>query len=168
MMQADQDMEHRLAEGNSVLPNACGALSRESRTGERKARDRASRLIAIVEDDDMLAMTFRQVIEEERGWSTLVLGDGEEAMHVLPSVRPDMILLDVSLPGLDGVSLYRMLRGRRETADTPILIVTASHEWELQRLGLESHQLLRKPFELDDLLMAIESLLPNEAQDATS
>jgi DNA-binding response OmpR family regulator len=127
----------------------------------RAAPARAARLIAIVEDDALLATTFRQVMEEERGWTTLVLGDGEEALHALPAAQPDMILLDMTLPGLDGVSLYRMLRARRETWDTPILIVTASHEWELQRLGLEPRQLLRKPFDLDQLLAAVERLLPD-------
>ena len=120
---------------------------------------RLTKLIAVVEDDDTLAKTFCQVLEEERGWATLVLGDGEDALRMLPEIRPDMILLDMTLPGLDGVSLYRMLRARRETATTPILIVTASHEWELQRVGLEPGQLLRKPFDLDDLLLAVEALL---------
>jgi two-component system, chemotaxis family, chemotaxis protein CheY len=138
----------------------------QAQDDEQSPHPRASRLIAIVEDDDTLATTFQQVLEDERGWETVVLGDGAEAMRVLPETRPDMILLDVTLPGLDGVSLYRMLRGRRETWSIPILIVTASHEWELQRLGLEPGQLLRKPFELDDLLAAIERLLP-DASDAT-
>jgi len=99
------------------------------------------------------------VAEEERGWDTMVVGDGQEALRVLPEAHPDMILLDMTLPGLDGISLYRMLRARRETATTPILIVTAHHAWELQRNGLEPHQLLRKPFDIDELLTAIETLM---------
>src|SRR5689334_1504404 len=124
------------------LDGAAASLSKRGTTAVSRAAaaddgaSRQARLIDIVEDDDTLASTFQQVLEEERGWSTMVVGDGEEALRILPAARPDMILLDVTLPGLDGVSLYRMLRGRRETAATPILIVTASHEWELQRLGL--------------------------------
>ena len=120
---------------------------------------RTGTLIAIVEDDATLASTFKQVLEEERGWETVIFGDGEVALHTLPAAQPDMILLDVSLPGLDGISLYRMLRARRETFATPILIVTASQDWELQRLGLKADALLRKPFEIDDLLVAVENLL---------
>jgi DNA-binding response OmpR family regulator len=132
---------------------------------------RSAALIAIVEDDDLLATMLRQVLEEEGGWETLVVGDGAEALHVLPAARPDIILLDVALPGLDGVSLYRMLRGRRETWSTPILIVTASHDWELRRLGLESQAFLRKPFDLDDLLAAVEQVLgdrPSRVAQATA
>jgi DNA-binding response OmpR family regulator len=128
-------------------------------TDRQPASPHEAKLIAIVEDDFSLAMTFRELLEEERGWKTLLLSDGEEALRVLPETRPDMILLDMNLPGLDGISLYRMLRARRETCSTPILIVTASHQWELQRNGLVSCQLMRKPFDLGELLLAVETLL---------
>jgi DNA-binding response OmpR family regulator len=143
------------AERATGTPEALDGTS----NGSMQCTSRSGTLIAIVEDDATLASTFQQVLEEERGWDTLIFGDGEEALHTLPAAKPDMILLDVSLPGLDGVSLYRMLRARRETFATPILIVTASHDWELQRLGLEANALLRKPFDLDELLSAVENLL---------
>jgi DNA-binding response OmpR family regulator len=156
-MQTGRDAALR-ANLNDGTSTSAGTANETGESGMQRAT-RSGTLIAIVEDDTMLASTFQQVLEEERGWETMVVGDGAEALHVLPSAQPDMILLDVTLPGLDGVSLYRMLRGRRETWATPILIVTASHEWELQRLGLEAHALLRKPFDLDDLLAAVEKLL---------
>lgn len=117
------------------------------------------RLIAIVEDDKLLAVTYKQAIEDDGRWRTLVVGDGQDALHQLPGAHPDLILLDYALPGLDGASLYHLLRARPETATTPVLIVTASHEWELRRAGLEPLEYLRKPFELDQLLRAIETLL---------
>jgi two-component system, chemotaxis family, chemotaxis protein CheY len=167
-MQAGRDEGRAPLDGDGVPVPTCGSATSERAEEGLPAIDRPKRLIAIVEDDDTLAMTFRQALEEERGWSTMVVGDGEEALHVLPAARPDMILLDMTLPGLDGVSLYRMLRGRRETLETPILIVTASHEWELQRRGLEPLQLLRKPFDLDDLFHAIESLLQDVPSGAAT
>lgn len=122
---------------------------------------RAKALIAIVEDDRALATTYQHVLEEEGGWQTLTFSDGEEALRQLPEVRPDLILLDFTLPGVDGATLYRLLRVRPLTASTPILIVTASQDWMLRRAGLEPREFLRKPFELDTLLAAIESLLAN-------
>ena len=118
-----------------------------------------TRLIAIVEDDRTTAATYQHLLEEEGGWRTLVLSDGEEALHRLPEARPDLILLDMTLPGLDGASLYRLLRARPETAHTPILIVTASQDWKLRRVGLEPRAYLRKPFNIADLLGAVEALL---------
>lgn len=157
-MQSGREREHDTLDA-LVTPLTTGATTSQPGAEMACGATRASRLIAIVEDDGMLAAMFRQALEEERGWATLVLSDGAEALRVLPVARPDMILLDMTLPGLDGVSLFRMLRGRRETSSTPILIVTARHEWELRRLGLEPHQWLRKPFDLDDLLAAVERLL---------
>lgn len=122
---------------------------------------RAKPLIAIVEDDRTLAATYQRALEEEGGWQTLTFSDGEEALRQLPEARPDLILLDLTLPGVDGATLYRLLRARPRTALTPILIVTASQDWMLRRAGLEPREFLRKPFELDTLLAAIESLLAN-------
>jgi DNA-binding response OmpR family regulator len=166
MMHTGRDAGPR-ANVNDRTPSPTEAVEHVSEPGIQRAT-RSGTLIAIVEDDSILASTFQQVLEEERGWDTMVVGDGEEALHVLPSAQPDMILLDVTLPGLDGVSLYRMLRGRRETWATPILIVTASHEWELQRLGLEANALLRKPFDIDDLLAAVERLLNERPTQAAA
>jgi DNA-binding response OmpR family regulator len=120
---------------------------------------RNAQLIAIVEDDQTLAGTYQQVLEEEGGWRTLVVDDGEEALHRLPELHPDLILLDMMLPGLDGAALYRLLRARPETARTPILIVTASQVWKLHRVGLEPSAYLHKPFEVADLLSAVAALL---------
>ena len=157
-MQAGRAGEHDSLDAGVALPTTSTTASRSAKE-MAGAPTRASRLIAIVEDDGVLAAAFRSALEDERGWATLVLSDGAEALRELPVARPDVILLDMTLPGLDGVSLFRMLRGRRETASTPILIVTARQEWELRRLGLEPHQWLRKPFDLDDLLAAVERLL---------
>lgn len=157
-MQPGRNIQHRFMASDSGplgSPQQVGMPSIE----DQPAPARLTKLIAVVEDDEILAQTFCEVLQEERGWATLVLGDGEDALRVLPEIRPDMILLDMTLPGLDGVSLYRMLRARRETAATPILIVTGSHEWELQRVGLEPGQLLRKPFNVEDLIIAVEALL---------
>jgi DNA-binding response OmpR family regulator len=149
----------RQAEGDGAAqPPAQPETRMKSGDGSRSLG--SARLIAIVEDDHALAATFQQALKQERGWDAIVLGDGQEALRQLPEVRPDMILLDVALPGLDGISLYRMLRGRRETQNTPILIVTASREWEVRRYGLEPRQFLHKPFDIDELLTAVERLLP--------
>jgi DNA-binding response OmpR family regulator len=75
-----------------------------------------------------------------------------------------LILLDVGLPNLDGVSLYKILRGHSNTKNTPIVIITGSYDWELHRMGLQSGFLLRKPFNVHELLDIIEALLPEEKE----
>lgn len=122
----------------------------------------SGRLIAIVEDDAQLINLFRTILELDGRWCLRFFSDGQDAMDHLPEVGADLILLDVGLPNLDGISLYKILRGHSNTRNTPIIVVTGSHDWELQRMGLQTGLLLRKPFRLQELLFLIQAVLGDE------
>jgi len=119
----------------------------------------AGRLIAIVEDDAELLNLFRDILERDGRWRLRFFCDGQDAMDHLPELGAHLILLDVGLPNLDGVSLYRILRGHNSTRNTPIILITGSYDWELQRMGLQTGLLLRKPFHLQELLFLIQAVL---------
>jgi DNA-binding response OmpR family regulator len=123
----------------------------------------ADRLIAIVEDDVDLLDLFRDILERDGRWRLHFFSDGQDAMDHLPELGAHLILLDVGLPNLDGVSLYRILRGHNSTRDTPIILITGSYDWELQRMGLQTGLLLRKPFRLQELLFMIQAVLGDES-----
>lgn len=123
----------------------------------------AGRLIAIVEDDAELLDLFRDILEREGNWRLRFFSDGQDAMARLPELGAHLILLDVGLPNLDGVSLYRILRGHNSTRNTPIILITGSYDWELQRMGLQTGLLLRKPFRLQELLFMIQAVLGDES-----
>src|ERR1700738_5511081 len=95
-------------------------------------------------------------------WRLRVVSDGEEAKDRLPEIGAHLILLDVGLPNLDGVSLYKILRGHSNTKNTPIVVITGSYDWELHRMGLRTGLLLRKPFTVGELVSIIRALLPEE------
>jgi DNA-binding response OmpR family regulator len=124
----------------------------------------SSRLIAIVEDDAQLISLFRDVLERDGRWRLSIFSDGKDAKDHLPELGAHLILLDVGLPNLDGVSLYKILRGHSKTRNTPIVIITGSHDWELQRKGLHTGLLLRKPFHIRELLFLIQAVLGDENQ----
>jgi DNA-binding response OmpR family regulator len=119
-----------------------------------------TKLIAIVEDDVKLAQMFCDALQFFGDWRFQVYQDGKAAKDELPLVGADLILLDVGLPNLDGVSLYKILRGHSKTKNTPIVVITGSHDWELHRMGLRTGLLLRKPFTMKDLVSIIRALLP--------
>ena len=96
------------------------------------------KLIAIVEDDPHLGAMFCDTLPLFGQWQVHMIADGQMAKNELPSMEADLILLDVGLPGLDGVSLYKFLRGHSKTKHTPILVITGSHDWELHRMGLQT------------------------------
>src|SRR5437588_10403941 len=123
------------------------------------------KVIAIVEDDANLAIMFEDMLGQISNgkWQFHIFADGYEAMKHLPQLGAHLILLDVGLPNLDGVSLFKLLRGYSNTKHTPIIVVTGCHDWELHRMGLRTGLLLRKPFHMDELLRMIRALLPEEA-----
>ena len=120
----------------------------------------SEKLIAIVEDDAKLAVMFCDLLGHAGSWRLRVFSDGQDARTRLPELGADLILLDVGLPNLDGASLYKILRGHSSTKNTPIIVITGSYDWELQRMGLHSGLFLHKPFQLDELVRMIRALLP--------
>lgn len=97
-------------------------------------------------------------------WRVCTFSDGQKAKDQLPGLGPDLILLDVGLPGLDGGSLYKILRGHSNTKNTPVIVITASHDWELHRMGLQTGFLLRKPFNMRELVDIVQALLLEEKE----
>lgn len=80
--------------------------------------------LLIVDDD----MTLRELYEERmraEGYTILSATDGEEAIQKATSEHPDVILLDVMMPKINGIDVMKMLREKEETADIPIIILTA-------------------------------------------
>lgn len=122
------------------------------------------KLIALVEDDPGVAALFQDILQEDGRWDLQIFYDGQDAIAHLPNLGARLILLDVGLPNLDGASLYKMLRGHSNTKNTPIIVITGSHDWELHRMGLQTGLLLRKPFNTKELLVMIQALLPEDEE----
>jgi DNA-binding response OmpR family regulator len=123
-----------------------------------------TKLIAIVEDDVRVAQMVCDILRFFGNWQFRVFQDGKAAKDELPLVGADLILLDVGLPSLDGASLYKMLRGHSNTKHIPIVVITGSHDWELHRMGLRTGLFLHKPFNAEDLVTMIRTVLPEEKE----
>jgi two-component system, OmpR family, response regulator MprA len=113
--------------------------------------------VLVVEDDEAIADVLRRSLRGE-GYEVLTSGDGVEALDVADGFVPDLVVLDLGLPRLDGVEVCRQLRAR---SDVPILILTARTETEDRVGGLDSgaDDYLVKPFERRELLARIRALL---------
>ena len=117
------------------------------------------RRIAIVEDDPELAGLFHDAFKDLPHWQLTFFNDGHIASCDIPALHPDLVLLDVGLPNLDGAALYKILRGHNSTRHTPIIVITGSHDWQLHRMGLHTGLFLRKPFKLRELLFLMRAHL---------
>ena len=113
--------------------------------------------VLVVEDDARLAATLQRVLAAE-GHDVEVAGDGVEALRRARLRTPDLAVLDVMLPGVDGVAVCRKLR---ETAQFPILMLTALSGTEERVRGLDSgaDDYLVKPFAYQELLARVRALL---------
>ena len=114
-------------------------------------------LVLVVEDDPSLREVIRLGLEGE-GFRVVAAGDGPEALAMYASHRPDMVLLDIMLPGLDGFAVCRELR---KTSLVPIIMLTARSSTVDVVVGLESgaDDYVTKPFEFPELIARVRSVL---------
>ena len=116
-----------------------------------------SEKILVVEDEPTLQETIAYNLKKQ-GYEVQVVGDGYDALNAARSMKPDLLLLDLMLPGLDGLEITRILR--RET-NIPIIMLTARDE-EIDRvLGLEmgADDYLAKPFSMRELMARVKAQL---------
>lgn len=127
---------------------------------------KASGNILIVDDDRALTRMLSELLETE-GYRCEIAHNGTEALQLERAVRPDLVILDVMMPGDDGITTLRRLR---EESDVAVLMLTAMGEDDDRVLGLESgaDDYLPKPFLARELVLRIRAILRRTAEAAPS
>jgi DNA-binding response OmpR family regulator len=120
-----------------------------------------ARLVLIVEDDkttgDMLAMA----INDERGYKALSVGTADEALNALAVIDPDLLVVDIRLPGMSGLELYDRVRADARFRSLPVVFETGTgreHAEELRQRGIATY--VKKPFDLEDLVRFVKRIVP--------
>jgi DNA-binding response OmpR family regulator len=118
------------------------------------------RLHALVVEDERHIRDLVALHLELDGWKTVTVGDGEAALKLAREQPFDLIVLDVMLPGLDGLTVLRALRRDGVAGDTPVLLLTARREEADKVLGLDSgaDDYLAKPFGVRELVARARAL----------
>jgi two-component system response regulator RegX3 len=113
--------------------------------------------VLIVEDEPALSEAMHYALERE-GFECTVIGDGSKALEYLRAWRPDVILLDVMLPGMSGIDVCRAIR---RSVTTPIIMVTAKDAEADKVLGLElgADDYVTKPFSMRELVARVRAVL---------
>ena len=113
--------------------------------------------VLVVEDDEDIALALQRSLRME-GYEVRIAGDGEAALEAAGGFHPDLVVLDLGLPKLDGLEVARRLRSG---GDVPILMLTARDALEARVEGLDSgaDDYLVKPFERQELLARLRALL---------
>jgi response regulator NasT len=123
----------------------------------------AATRVVIAEDEAIIRLDLRQLLEEEGYDVAGETGRGDEAIEMVRELRPDLVILDIKMPGLDGLSAARHVAGERMAA---VLILTAYSQRDLVEQAREAGALayLVKPFQKSDLIPAIEIALGRFAE----
>jgi len=119
----------------------------------------------LVVDDEKNIVDILKFYFAKEGFSTLEANDGEQAIELALSEKPDLILLDIMLPKLDGFTVCRKLR---ESISTPIIMITAKEEEVDKVLGLElgADDYITKPFSTRELMARVKANLRRVASSA--
>ncbi len=133
----------------------------------RRDLDPVSSRILIVEDQADVAQLIEVVLMGE-GHTVAVARDGAQGLMMARDWKPDLILMDIMLPGVDGGTLIARLRREVETAELPIIAMSASRTLRDRTGELEADALLSKPFDVDALLVQVQFLLTRGRGDAES
>jgi CheY-like chemotaxis protein len=123
------------------------------------ARPRSVTILCI--DDDRIVLSFCSDALERQGFRTLVANDGPAGIDAAKRERPDLILLDVMMPGMTGLETCRLLRAEPAIRETPIILLTASDDPDLGAKGRQvgATATIRKPFGAGNIISAVEEAL---------
>jgi CheY-like chemotaxis protein len=120
--------------------------------------DQTSPCVLVIDDDPDILATVEQILEIE-GYAVLIARNGAEALGVLDSQRPDVIILDLMMPVMDGWEFRRRLDGH-PASTTPVIVVSADRDIARKAATIKADGYVAKPFDLDDLLREVHRFAP--------
>src|SRR5436190_21702833 len=124
----------------------------------QRSTEKPRRRVLIVDDEAGFRAGVADLLTME-GYQVTTAGDAVEAVHMLPEIKPEIILLDLRMPLLDGEAFLRGLRGLPATRQVPVVLISAKDELAAVAARVGAAGYLAKPFEAAQLLALIERVL---------
>ena len=116
--------------------------------------------ILIVDDEKSIRRSLEMFLEK-KGYTVLTAEDGEKGLLILENERPEMLILDIRLPGMDGLEVLRTVRARQPAVG--VIMITAFHDMDttIQAMKLGAYEYIHKPIDVDELEIVIEKVAGN-------
>ena len=171
------DLKYDFGDGNLkflTAPNVCElvgealVIPRELRKVAREPREEIKGRKILVIDDEPDFVIFLQTLLEDNGFEVVTAADGATGLAKAKAEKPDLITLDISMPGKSGVQVYRDIRSNPETEDIPVFIVTGVVDFRqlmYQKSVQAPEGFLNKPIDNDVFLMTVNKILEKSAQN---
>ena len=115
----------------------------------------------LVVDDEMYIVNILDFTLAGEGWEVISANNGEDALRTLLKAEPDLVILDVMMPRIDGVEVCRAIKSREESANTPVILLSAKDSDRDREKGMEAGAdlYLTKPFSPSRLVEEIRNLM---------
>jgi len=126
-------------------------IGQASSTGEK--------IVLIVDDDRDVGDILQKIILDQTDYKVVWIAESDLALDAARYLRPSLLLLDYMLPSIDGLDLYDRLQGMEGMRGVPTVLISASETLPFEELRARGIYLLKKPFELGDLLDMVAQLL---------
>jgi len=121
----------------------------------------SKRTIMVADDNPDIVDILRNMLEEN-GFNVTCAYSGKDLFAGLEELKPDLILLDIMMPQMDGLEVLRRLKGAPKTSSIPIIMITVKDEDKLAAHKLGADDYIPKPFDIDKLVTAINHLLSGD------
>ena len=119
------------------------------------------KIVVCIEDEPEMIMLIKAILNR-KGYDVTGAANGREGLETIERLRPDLILLDLMMPGMDGWEVYQKLKASETTRDIPVIVVTAKAQSIDKMLGLHIAKVddyIAKPFSPQELVESIEKVL---------
>jgi len=130
-------------------------------------RGARARLVLIVEDDKPTGDVLAGAINDERGYRAITAASADEALAAMSRIDPDLLVVDIRLPGMSGLELYDRIRADQRFRTLPVVFETGGgreHAQDLRDRGVATY--VKKPFDIDELVKLVKRLVPPRKRDA--
>jgi len=130
-----------------------------SSEGIGQASSTGEKIVLIVDDDRDIGDILQKIILDQTDYKVVWIAESDLALDAAWYLRPSLLLLDYMLPSIDGLDLYDRLQGMEGMRGVPTVLISASETLPFEELRSRGIYLLKKPFELGDLLDMLAQLL---------
>ena len=115
----------------------------------------------LIVDDSKMSRTLSKIAFEEKGYTTIEAASGEDALEVIEQKIPDLILLDIVMPGISGLETCKIVKNNDRTRHVPIILVSAIEEFPTKKEGYQvgADDYIVKPFKIEELILRSEIIL---------
>ncbi len=114
---------------------------------------------SLVADDEQEIRSLLDDFLKDEGYEVVLAADGEQALQLAETENPQAIIMDIKMPGLDGIEVCKRLKEKEQTKFIPVIIITGFEDNKLNALDMGADDFVNKPFDMVELSIRVKSVL---------